>query len=333
MTQNQRTALFILLSLASVVPAFIWHIAELTLLFILVYPVAYAFLLRRYWQQDKRTHLLAWTLSTVSLLIYIFSGLIMESTDRFLVSTLTYLIGTIAARSWLHLSQRDILIIILGPTFLFLIMPLLGSDVPVYPLSVCSLLGVFLGYHITWQSRRRLIAIAGATAFIVLLSYVVYPNYLAWVSGNQTSLADERVDLPIRSARGEQTRIRNIRGKVVVLDVWYTYCGVCYKGFPKLEQLFQKYVGDTNVYIATLHIPMEEERGVDSMAFGPLQEYSFHKFQAIHAIDTNRWKIHGYPTYLIYDKQGRLRYEGGLVSDKQVFVHNTIDLIEQLRNE
>ncbi len=41
----------------------------------------------------------------------------------------------------------------------------------------------------------------------------------------------------------------SLKGKVVVLDLWATWCGWCFKGFPNLEQVYQQYKDNPRVTI------------------------------------------------------------------------------------
>ncbi len=40
---------------------------------------------------------------------------------------------------------------------------------------------------------------------------------------------------------GPPTRLSDLRGKVVILDFWATWCGPCQMSMPALEKLYQKY--------------------------------------------------------------------------------------------
>jgi thiol-disulfide isomerase/thioredoxin/outer membrane lipoprotein-sorting protein len=48
---------------------------------------------------------------------------------------------------------------------------------------------------------------------------------------------------------GQQVERESLAGKVVVLDLWATWCGWCFEGLPLLESVYQKYKDDDRVVI------------------------------------------------------------------------------------
>ena len=48
-------------------------------------------------------------------------------------------------------------------------------------------------------------------------------------------------DFALKADNGRNVRLREMRGQVVMLNFWATWCGPCREEMPKLEQLYVKY--------------------------------------------------------------------------------------------
>ncbi len=62
-----------------------------------------------------------------------------------------------------------------------------------------------------------------------------------------------------KTSGGEEKKLSDYRGKVVVLDFWATYCPPCLEEIPHLNELQTKY-GAENLQIVGLHAGDEEDR-------------------------------------------------------------------------
>lgn len=58
---------------------------------------------------------------------------------------------------------------------------------------------------------------------------------------------------------GAVQKLKDLRGKVVILDFWATYCPPCLEEIPHLRELQAKY-GKENLEIIGLHVGGEEDR-------------------------------------------------------------------------
>lgn len=48
-------------------------------------------------------------------------------------------------------------------------------------------------------------------------------------------------DLEFKAVDGRQVRLADLKGKVVLLDFWATWCGPCMNGMPHLKKTYEKY--------------------------------------------------------------------------------------------
>lgn len=133
------------------------------------------------------------------------------------------------------------------------------------------------------------------------------------------TMAEPAPDIKIKEWLGQEpTTLRNLRGKVVLLDFWATWCMPCIATFPRLRSWHKKY-GDSDFVI----IGVTKYYGRDgNKPMTPLQELDFlgefkqkHKLPYPFAIaepseDAAKYGINAYPTTVLLDRNGIVRYIG-----------------------
>ena len=105
---------------------------------------------------------------------------------------------------------------------------------------------------------------------------------------------------------GAPARLTDFRGKVVVLNLWATWCAPCVKEMPTLAALQTAYAGKP---VQVLAVSQDRtDKTADARAFiakhAPLAFYQDAAFALMPALDL---PAPGFPTTVIYDKQGLQR--------------------------
>lgn len=70
---------------------------------------------------------------------------------------------------------------------------------------------------------------------------------------------DQAVDFMVVTADGKKVNLSSLKGKVIYVDLWATWCGPCMQEMPAYEKLKQKYASNPEVAFISLSIDDSEE--------------------------------------------------------------------------
>lgn len=108
-------------------------------------------------------------------------------------------------------------------------------------------------------------------------------------------------DFTVTDLKGQQVQLSKLKGKVVVVNFWFTACPPCLLEMPDMNQLVKSYAGKDVVFLG---ITFNDQKTV--VEFMKSHQFSYRIFpksdEAIKA-----YKIHNYPTHLIIGKDGTLK--------------------------
>jgi cytochrome c biogenesis protein CcmG/thiol:disulfide interchange protein DsbE len=87
----------------------------------------------------------------------------------------------------------------------------------------------------------KIVAWGGLAAFLGIIVVFALPSY----RHGEASIAGKRAEDFTMELGGKSTRLSDLRGKVVVLNFWGTWCPPCIEETPALNRL-QKYIASRN---------------------------------------------------------------------------------------
>jgi thiol-disulfide isomerase/thioredoxin len=109
-----------------------------------------------------------------------------------------------------------------------------------------------------------------------------------------------------------QDRLHAMKGRVVVLDVWATWCIPCIERFPHMVSLYQQYK-NRGVEFVSMSVDDREDKAAVERArqFLIRQKAGFPNYLMDENIMQSFEKlgVQGIPDVMLYDRTGRLRYD------------------------
>jgi len=109
----------------------------------------------------------------------------------------------------------------------------------------------------------------------------------------------------LASRAGAQVSLADLRGQVVMINFWASWCGPCRQEFPALDQIYAKYkpMGFTLVAINVESEKADAERflGATPVSFPIL-------FDPDNKV-SGSYGVNAMPTTVLVDRQGRVRWQ------------------------
>ena len=131
-------------------------------------------------------------------------------------------------------------------------------------------------------------------------------------------------DFTLKDVDGNTVTLSELKGKVVILDFWATWCGPCKRSFPAMKQAVEKYRNDPNVKFLFIHT-WEKEKGASDSAKAYMERNNF-PFQVLMDLKNDKgvnpvleaYKVSAIPTKFVVDRNGnmRFRFTGGSPSEE-----------------
>lgn len=113
----------------------------------------------------------------------------------------------------------------------------------------------------------------------------------------------EAADFTLPDLQGNPVRLSDLRGKVVFLNLWATWCPPCRMEMPGMERLYHQLAGRDFAMLAVA----EDNGGAEAVApFVRQQGLSFPVLLDPDATLSPRYGATGYPETFIIDRSGRV---------------------------
>lgn len=186
-----------------------------------------------------------------------------------------------------------------------------------FPMFLLSLFSIVSGFiYLKWKSPLNILPfLLGA----FLATFMFFQGWDYWIHKDLYGTFTGRTNNYNPPAKFEAFNEKkdlitetDFNNKIVLLDFWYTGCGVCFQKFPQLQSVYERYKQDSSVVILAVDRPVEEDK--PNEAFEVIKEEG-HNFPVVITKDADlaeKWGVKGYPTTFVINPNGQIVYKGDI---------------------
>ncbi len=270
-------------------------------------------------------------LGTFHLLLCIFSGALGWDKQTIIVPVVSILSIVLACKG-IKLSPLVSLAIV-APFFLVYLGVALNVDIDyaTYPIWIFGLLASFLTFLFLKYKVKPVFSISSLVLLVLFDGLIAWPNTFTYLTTEDNPSKRNLLTSKIVDINNNEILMEDLKGKVLLFDIWHSACYPCIKKFPEVQALYEEYKSDSSVQIISLNLPLEKDRGVRPARF--TDPYSFSKMYFLNEEEYKKFSIQNVPLVLILDKNMKCRYAGQLNSGWNIFIGNARRIINRLKNE
>ncbi|MEM6841560.1 MAG: TlpA disulfide reductase family protein [Bacteroidota bacterium] len=108
---------------------------------------------------------------------------------------------------------------------------------------------------------------------------------------------------------GERLSLSNLRGKVIYVDIWATWCGPCIEEFPHSRELAEEFSSNDEVVFLYVSVDREENDKKWKKMVTDNNLMGVNIRETPKSEESSIWKtylIHGVPRYMLIDQHGKI---------------------------
>ncbi len=142
-----------------------------------------------------------------------------------------------------------------------------------------------------------------------------------------SATADSAPDFTLPSSTGDNVRLAELRGQVVMLNFWASWCGPCRKEMPLLDEMSKRYSAAGFV----LYGVNVEEDNTDAKKLIKELGVSFPVLWDAESKASSLYNVDAMPTTVMIDKKGEIRFvnRGYKAGDENKYRDQIRELIKE----
>ncbi|WP_432670924.1 thioredoxin-like domain-containing protein [Flavobacterium sp. SM2513] len=164
----------------------------------------------------------------------------------------------------------------------------------------------------------------------ILLSFLVAIATISCSQAQKTEFAPEALKSTLIATDKSETTFQQVmednKGKIVVIDVWASWCSDCIKGFPKYRALQEQFPEVTYLYIS---MDKEWERWIIGAEKHQLKGQHFWAQDGMQGVFGKAIDLDWIPRYMVVDREGKIALYKAIEADDA----KLIKVLKKLQNK
>jgi len=124
------------------------------------------------------------------------------------------------------------------------------------------------------------------------------------ITSNASEITGPAPDFTLKSKGGENVRLEDMRGQVVMLNFWASWCGPCRQEMPLMEEIYQKY----EKFGFTILAVNVDEDSADADRFLDAVPVTFPILYDNESRISELYDVDAMPTTVMIDRDGNKRF-------------------------
>lgn len=115
-------------------------------------------------------------------------------------------------------------------------------------------------------------------------------------------------DFEMEDENGNTVKLSDLKGKVLYIDIWATWCAPCKAEIPNMLTLSEHYANDANIQLVSISIDQDTERWKNALV-KMTKRGNWLQYHVQGALDSDfckRYNVVGIPRFLLIDREGKV---------------------------
>lgn len=161
--------------------------------------------------------------------------------------------------------------------------------------------------------------------FSIIVGFTVIEQH---DTSNIATVGQAAPDIELFNSNRDKTTLSSLKGSVVFINFWATWCESCVEELPSINRLFSYFADNTDLKILTILYKDDIHNALEYMS---RNRYSFPVFFTMDSSAAKKYGITGIPETFIIDKRGIVRNK--IIGPADWDTRRALEIFQVLMNE